>query len=415
MNKRIAIIACAIGLPGEKGYSRFPYLANMLCGQGYDVDLYTSTFNHWEKAQRKNDKVRSIQEKVPYNIVLAYEPGYKKNIDIRRVRSHGKLAGNLLLKIDENHTGNPYDLLYVIIPDNKLAADVSQFGKKNKIPVIVDIEDLWPEGMELILSVPKFIGNIVFASLRKNAKRAYHNADAYVGTSDEFRDEPLKYGEGKGKERITVYVGCDLEIFDRGVERYSNDIDKGEDEFWVIYSGTLGASYDIGTLVRAAQVIKEQGYDHIKFKILGGGPLKEQFENIAEKKPCKVEFLGYVPYEKMAAYLSKSDVTINSFVKSAPQSIVNKIGDYLAAGKPMINTLSSPEFRRKVEDDEFGMNVEAEDENALARAILVLYNDLPKREKFCINSRKTAANQFDRITSYQEITKLIGKVIQSKG
>lgn len=409
--KRIAIIACALGLPGEKGYSRFPYLANMLCEQGYSVDLYTSSFNHWEKAQREKNSVMAIQGKVPYKIVLAYEPGYKKNVDIRRVLSHKKLAKNLLIKLEERHKKYPYDLLYVIIPDNKLAADVSEFGNKNNIPVIVDVEDLWPEGMEQVLPIPKIIGNIVFSSLRRNAKKAYRYADAYVGTSDEFRDEPLKYGEGDGKQRITVYVGCDLDVFDKGVEQFSDDIIKEPNEFWVIYTGTLGSSYDISTLVRAAQMIKEQGYDNIKFKILGGGPLREQFENIAREKPCEVEFLGYVQYEKMAAYLSKSDITVNSFVKSAPQSIVNKVGDYLAAGKPMINTLSSPEFRKKVETDGFGVNVEAENVSAMVMAIKNIYEDHNAYKKMEKNARKIAEEQFDRKRAYIVISSLIKELL----
>ena len=61
---------------------------------------------------------------------------------------------------------------------------------------------------------------------------------------------------------------------------------------------------------------------------------------------------------------------INSFVKKAPQSIVTKIGDYLAAGKPMINTLSSSEFRSKVVADGFGYNVEAENEELLTKLII---------------------------------------------
>ena len=415
MSNRVAIIACAVGLPGEKGYSRFPYLSNLLCNKGYTVDLYTSTFNHWEKAQRDENKVREIQENVPYKIILAHEPGYKKNIDIRRIFSHRRLAKNIVQSLERNHKKTPYDLLYVIIPDNRLAADVVRFGKENEICTIVDIEDLWPEGMEQMFHIPKIVGSVLFASLIRNAKTAYHYADAYVGTSDEFRDEPLKYGEGKEKDRITVYVGCDLHIFDKGVSRYSDTIEKGEEEFWIIYTGTLGSSYDIGTLVKAAQDIKKKGYSNIKFKILGNGPLKEQFESMARKSPCEVEFLGYVQYEKMAAYLSKSDVTINSFIKAAPQSIVNKVGDYLAAGKPMINTLSSPEFKRKVETEKFGINVEAENETALSEAILQLYKDRFNYKKFCINARKTAEYQFDRTTSYQRIAELIEKVILDKG
>ncbi len=68
----------------------------------------------------------------------------------------------------------------------------------------------------------------------------------------------------------------------------------------------------------------------------------------------------------MAAWLRASDITVNSLVKSAVQSIVTKIGDYLASGKPMINTGSSPEFRNKVTTDGFGLNVVAENPEALA-------------------------------------------------
>ena len=93
-------------------------------------------------------------------------------------------------------------------------------------------------------------------------------------------------------------------------------------------------------------------------------------ENLAkERKIQNVKFTGYVPYEQMAAYLVKSDVLINSFVRKAPQSIVTKIGDYLAAGKPMINTCMSPEFRKKVEQDGFGINIEPEDVRELVNAV----------------------------------------------
>ena len=74
--------------------------------------------------------------------------------------------------------------------------------------------------------------------------------------------------------------------------------------------------------------------DNIKIKILGNGPLKEELEKAAKDQGCRnVEFLGYVSYPEMAAWLAKSDILVNSFVKKAPQSIVTKIGDYLAAGK----------------------------------------------------------------------------------
>ena len=117
--------------------------------------------------------------------------------------------------------------------------------------------------------------------------------------------------------------------------------------------------------------------------------------------------MGYAPYPKMAAYLAKSDILVNSFVKKAPQSIVTKIGDYLAAGRPMINTCMSPEFREKVEKDGFGINIMPEDVTILADAIEKLYEDNAGREEMGRKARKIAEEQFDRPESYKKIIELI--------
>jgi hypothetical protein len=100
-----------------------------------------------------------------------------------------------------------------------------------------------------------------------------------------------------------------------------------------------------------------------------------KLQDLAARLDAPVDFLGYTDYPLMAAYLSKCDVTVNSLVADAPQSIVTKIGDYLAAGKPMINTGSSPEFRTKVAKDGFGVNIAAEDPIELAACIEALMRD----------------------------------------
>ena len=164
-------------------------------------------------------------------------------------------------------------------------------------------------------------------------------------------------------------------------------------------------------MVLSADYLKRRGYDNIFIKILGGGPLKDELENLAYTLKGNVEFVGYAPYEKMAAYLKKSDVLVNSFVKKAPQSIVTKIGDYLAAGKPMINTCSSLEFREKVETDKFGINIEAENVEILADAILKLYKDVNMRKHMGEMARKVAEEEFDRPISYKKIVDLMEKLM----
>ena len=60
---------------------------------------------------------------------------------------------------------------------------------------------------------------------------------------------------------------------------------------------------------------------------------------------------------------------------------MTKIGDYLAAGKPMINTCSSRNSAPKVDADGFGVNIEAEDVKILADAIGKFANDPALCEK----------------------------------
>ena len=401
MKKKIAVISMGVKLNGEKGYSRFRYIGDFLSDAGYQVDLITTTFQHWEKAQRDIDAIK--KEDYKFRLKFIYEPGYRKNIDPRRIRSHHIAAKNLTKLLEQD---GDYDLIYCEIPPNDVALTAAEYAKKKGIPFVPDVNDLWPEAMRMVLDIP-VVSDILFYPLLRDAEKVYSLVSGIIGTSDEYPDRPLK-NQKLDVPRKTVYVGNEIAEFDKGVETYGPQIRKSEGEFWVSYAGTIGTSYDIRTMVLAGRELLDRGMEQIKIKILGGGPLKEELENLAKEKECtNVEFVGYAPYPKMAAYLAKSDILVNSFVKKAPQSIVTKIGDYLAAGKPMINTCMSPEFRRKVETDGFGINILPEDVKILTDAILDLYKDKEGCRIMGEKARKIAEEQFDRPQSYKKIIELI--------
>ena len=90
-DKKIAIVTMGVKLGNEtRGYTRFRFLAEFLAEKGYQVDLITSTFQHWDKAQRdiESDEYCGL----PYHVLFVYEPGYKRNLDLRRIRSHAMAA-----------------------------------------------------------------------------------------------------------------------------------------------------------------------------------------------------------------------------------------------------------------------------------------------------------------------------------
>ena len=392
--KRVAMIVDDVAFPGEKGLGRMHYLAEYLCKNGFSVNLITGKYQHWEKRHRSKGYMNQVFGQA--EITFVDEPAYRKNIDIKRLFSYKIMTTNVIsyLKTQE------YDLVYCQIPDNYLAYEVGRYASSRGIPFIVDIEDLWPEAMEMVMPVTG-IGKILLYPFARYAKKTYELADAIVGSSDSYRDEPEKYNIHIDK-KITVYAGNDLAAFDQGVLTHADEIEKPEDEFWVTYAGTFGKSYDLKTLINASQLISG-----IRIMMLGDGPGRAKLEIQAKEKNAPVTFLGYKSYEVMAAYLKKSNVLVNSLIRKAPQNITSKTGDYLAAGKPMINTGRNPEFFQKVEADGFGINVEPENARALADAILYLKNNPERCRIMGEKARLIAEKEFDRGKIFMNIVNLL--------
>lgn len=409
--RRIGIISLGYAwLPSEKGTSRFYYMANTFADAGYEVDLISSSFQHFEKKPRDIDELKSHMYK--FKNVFIKVPGYKKNIDVKRIWSNYIAAKHVKRFLKKSKA---YDAIYCSIPANNVGAVVSEFCRKQKIPFIVDIEDLWPEAMTMVFNVP-VLSSILYYPFMRDAEIVYRNADAVIGTSNDYTNRAFQRRE-RNIPAETVYVGCDLAQFDLGADKYTQELEKGDNEFWVTYAGTIGTSYDIKTLICAAKNIEDRELEDIRFLIMGTGPRLSEMQQLSEQLHChNVCFLGYVNYEKMAAYLSLSDVTVNSFVKGAPQSIVNKIGDYLSSGSAMVNTLENPEFIQLVSKEDFGVNIEPENEQLLADTIEKLYlNENRCTDIMKANARRCAEEKFDRSVSYKKIVDIVDRLVSEKG
>lgn len=415
--KRVGIVTMGVKLGDEtRGYTRFRFLSELLVKQGFEVELFTSSFQHWEKAQR--DTTRACYQNQPYRITFIPEPGYQKNLDLARIKSHRIAAKNLRDMLQKRFDEDPraFDLLYAEIPPNDVARVCAEEARRYGIPFVADINDLWPEAMRMVVNIP-VLSDIAFYPFTRDARKVYQLLSAAVGTSDEYAARPAA-DRTEPYPHITVYVGNDLASFDAGVAQNADAVEKPADEVWVAYAGTLGASYDLSTLIKAgaelhtrreAQLSQSSSRitPPIRIKILGDGPDRTKLEELATQLSAPVDFLGYQNYPSMAAWLSKSDIVVNSLVKSAAQSIVTKIGDYLASRSALVNTGSSPEFRAKVESDGFGVNVEAEQVAPLADALEELARNSSLRKIMAARGRRIAEEEFDQPRSYLEIVRLI--------
>ncbi len=396
--KKIAIISLGyMWFPCESGTLRFYDIARMFVDSGYEVECITTGFQHFKKVPR--DKGLILSQNYPFDITFIDAPAYKKNIDIIRVYSNKVAERRLKKYLSDNITR--FDAVYVSVPANNIAATVTTMCKKNGVKVVVDIEDLWPEAMSMVIK-SKVLRKLLLWPFTRDAEIAYKNADGIIGTSEDYTERAFRK-RPKDIPAETVYVGVNLAEFDAGVKKYGPEIVKPEGEFWVTYAGSISTSYDIKTLIDAGNELKDK---NVHIQILGTGSLKDELEEYS-KDMVNIHFWGFVQYPKMAAALSKSDVVVNSFVKGAPQSIVNKIGDYLASGKPMINTLENPAFCKLIEKNQVGMNVEPGNVEALITSIICLFHRTDMGE----NARRLAESNFDRAKCNCIIEKLFMNII----
>ncbi|MDR1042356.1 MAG: glycosyltransferase [Clostridiales Family XIII bacterium] len=261
MKKRIAIVSEFSDLGESDANGRFTYIARALSDK-YAVTLFTSDFDHTKKTHRK-----AAGGDLPYAIRLVNEPGYTKNVSIKRLRSHRRYAKNLYAALV---AGDAFDLIYCAVPSIDQGVAALKYANERHIPFIVDIQDIWPEAFELVFHAP-IISDMLFAPMRRAIGKVYAGADAIVAVSQTYADVGMKYRatikrNDTGKAEV-VFLGTDLRRFDSFVPREKGG-GKPDGEIWVAYIGTLGHSYNINAVTDALAVLKKRGVDDIVFKVM---------------------------------------------------------------------------------------------------------------------------------------------------
>ena len=396
--KRIVIVDHFSQTPDEVGNNRFLYLAELLCQKGYAVEIITTDFSHKAKKTRQTDP--KLLEALPYQFTMLPEPGYPKNVCLQRFYSHYVFGKNLKKYMEQM---DKPDVVYVATPSLDAAGVAAAYCKKEHVPFVVDVQDVWPEAFKLVFHIP-LVSDLVFAPMTIAANRMYRQADHIVAVSETYKERGL-HSNAKDPEGLCVYLGTDLSAFDEKARAHT--VDKPEGEIWIAYAGTLGHSYNIEIILDALDRLPEEATRQLVFKVLGDGPLMERFQKRAATCKVRVDFLGRLEYAKMTGYMRQADIAVNPIVKGAAQSIINKHADYAAAGLPVVSTQECPEYRALLDTYGCGINCPPEDAQAVADALETLLRDADLRRAMGQNSRRMAEERFDRANTYFRIVEVL--------
>ncbi len=242
---------------------------------------------------------------------------------------------------------------------------------------------------------------LVVYSLRK--------ADVVVVDSEVQREAAIKLG--CKPKKIVKFPWVNLNGFKSSKSqrrKIRRECDWTDDDIVVISLRNHRPIYGVEYLVDAISRIVNKNRD-IKFLILGEGPLTKGFKAKVWKftKSGHVKFMGIVPHEKVADYLSAADIYVStSFSDGTSASLLEAMACSLS---PVVTEIDGN--KEWVEDKTNGFLVPLANSKKLAEKILLLADNHELRKKLQAKAEETVRTRVHWRRNIRRLTKIIDGLI----
>ena len=243
---------------------------------------------------------------------------------------------------------------------------VSEFCKKNNIPNVTPVQDIYPES--LLSKMPKIgiLQRVATSLLMPYDMATLHNASLVHTISNGMRDYLAEH-RGLDKNRFVV-------VRNWQDERAFIDYRKAHNEeeghpFTFMFMGNVGALAGLDVVIDA--FIKSELHD-ARLVIAGSGSARDGLKRkAAEHKDYDIEFWN-VPFGEVPATQAKADVMLLPVKKGfARSSIPSKLPAYMFSAKPVLASVDADSDSAKcIIDAKAGWVCEPEDVSALSTAMI---------------------------------------------
>jgi glycosyltransferase involved in cell wall biosynthesis len=390
-------------LPGEgwRDY-RFTMIMRALADRGHDVTWWTAGFDHHTKTMRATTwDTRPVSDHAAIRLVPT--PGYRKNVSLRRLWFETVFAWRVLR--DAKKTERP-DVIVAADPPQPNGVAAVLLARHFRVPLVLDCLDLWPEAFAGALSpVSRPIARPFFAILERLRSWTYSRASAAIASCETYRRHLLTHVRSLEPDNVsTVFLGIATgELAATGAE-------KPHDTLRVIYAGSLGQNYDIGTVLDCARLMLPD--KRVTFAIAGDGPFRDMvIDRIRNENLTNTSYAGRLQLEDLRAFYASADLGLIPYASWSTVAMPVKLYDYLAAGLPFITSLVGELGDLALRCDA-GISYKSGDAASLAAAIVSLAGDASRRRTMAENARR-CAGQFERDEQYRKFSEIVERVARS--
>jgi glycosyltransferase involved in cell wall biosynthesis len=391
---------------------RINELVKTLVGRGVDVNVLTGKPNYPDgkvyPGYRALGSMRETWNGANVYRVPMFSRGFRNGIRLflnylSFVVSGATVGAWMLRKV-------PCDAIFVYAASPLLKALPALFiGWLKRVPVVVYVQDLWPESIEatgyvrnrLAIRIVKLLVHFI-----------YRHADLILVSSRSFIASVQRFSP---TAKVVYYPNsvdssfCDPEYGSK------LEVPALRSGFTVVFAGNVGAAQAVHVITKAAALLKK--HPDIRIVVLGSGSeLGWMRAQIAEHNLDNLVLAGRFPVDAMPSLLSQASILLATLADREifAATVPNKIQAYMAVGRPIIAAMNG-EGARLIEEANAGLAVTAENPIALADAIISLHQ-MPQdeREKLGANAQSYYRRHFDHENLVTELQSHLAKITKVK-
>jgi glycosyltransferase involved in cell wall biosynthesis len=385
--------------PNMSGGTRSYEMAKRLVAAGHEVHMITSWVKDTDKIDWFNEDIDGIKVHWypnPYNNKMSFK---------KRILAFLRFAYASMQKI----ATIPADIVFATSTPLTIAIPGVLGARKQKIPMIFEVRDLWPE-VPIAMGILKKPYQIFLA--KKLEKWAYKNSAHVVALSPGMKEGIVATGYPKSKVSV-IPNSCDNLLFEVDDKKFKKFV---QDNTWlptgkvIIYTGTFGIVNDVGITIELAKELKKRNSD-IKILLIGDGAEYEKVyqkaldENVLNhslyirRQVPKKEIPYYLKYASMASSfaIDLSAIQANS---------ANKFFDALAAAKPILINYGGWQ-KDILEKNECGIVSWKKNIEETVNDLESFLYDEDRYKNACNNAKYLALNSFSRDLLFSKLENIL--------
>lgn len=371
-------------------------LADYLVAENHHVIWWASTFSHQRKKLLAHfDETFTLKSN--YQINMIHAGTYQKNISFARFQHHRNLAKrltNAFAKADKP------DVIICAFPIIEVAYAALQYAKRNNIPFIIDVRDIWPD--LFIHRAPKYAGRFVRLLLNhyfKQTKAIFSKADSITAISPGILRWAQDYAPLRNKQYDRViYHGYTPKAKSQPSAAIHELIQQLQGKTILTYTGTFAGAYDLNIVCEAAAMLAT--HPHIHFILAGDG---ENFPEISAK--CKslnnISLPGWLDQNDLLYLLKHSSAGLLPW-NCIDNAMPNKVFEYISQGLPIISSATG-DLQLMLAQEQFGLHYESGDIDTLCKHILTISKN---HEYYCKNALQAYQDKYNAMLNHQRMLSL---------